>query len=59
MSAAAKYSTESKHLHTPRHGINMPFETPSRPWNGVTMDFVTDLPESMASGYTGILIIVD
>jgi hypothetical protein len=23
------------------------------------MDFVTDLPESMASGYTGILVIVD
>jgi hypothetical protein len=23
------------------------------------MDFVTDLPESMASGYTGILVIAD
>jgi len=37
----------------------MPLETPSRPWEGVTMDFVTDLPDSMASGYTGILVIVD
>jgi len=42
-----------------RHGINMPLETPSRPWEGVTMDFVTDLPEATASGYTGILVIVD
>jgi len=42
-----------------RHGINMPLETPSLPWEGVTMDFVSDLPESTASGYTGILIIVD
>ena len=37
----------------------MLLETPSRPWEGVTMDFVTDLPESTASGYTGILVIVD
>jgi hypothetical protein len=44
--------------HT-RHGINMPLEAPSRPWEGVTMDFVTDLPESTAPGYTWILIIVD
>jgi len=42
-----------------RHGINMPLETPSRPWEGVTIDFVTDLPESTASGYTRILVIVD
>jgi hypothetical protein len=27
-----------------RHGINMPLDAPSRPWEGVTMDFVTDLP---------------
>jgi transposase InsO family protein len=37
----------------------MPLEIPSRPWEGVTMDFVTDLPESMALGYTGIHVIVD
>jgi hypothetical protein len=37
----------------------MPLEIPSRPWEGVMMDFVTDLPESTASGYTGILVIVD
>jgi len=37
----------------------MPLEIPSRPWEGVTMDFVTDLPESTASGYTGILVILD
>jgi hypothetical protein len=44
------------HIH---HGTNMPLTPPSRPWEGVTMDFVTDLPESTASGYTGILVIVD
>jgi len=42
-----------------RHGINLPLEAPSRPWEGVTMDFITDLPESTRSGYTGILVIVD
>jgi hypothetical protein len=42
-----------------RHGTNMPQRPPSRPWKGVTMDFVTDLPESTDSGYTAILVIVD
>jgi hypothetical protein len=37
----------------------MLLEPSSRPWEGVTIDFVTDLPESTASGYTGILVIVD
>jgi len=42
-----------------RYGINMPLEIPSRPWEGLTMAFVTDLPESTASGYTVMLVIVD
>jgi len=42
-----------------RHGTNMPLPPPHQPWEGVTMDFVTDLPESMASAYTGILAIVN
>jgi len=42
-----------------RHGINMPLETPSQTWEGVRMDFVTHLPESTASGYTGIVVIMD
>jgi len=45
-----------RHIH---HGTNMPLTPPSRPWEEVTMDFVTDLPESTASRYTGILVIVD
>jgi len=45
-------------LHT-RHGINMPLKTPSPPWEWVTMDCDTDLPESTASGYTKILVIVN
>jgi len=46
-----------RHTH---HGLNMSLPSPSRPWEGVTLNFVTDLPESTASGYTGgILVIVD
>ena len=44
--------------HT-RHALNMPLKRPSHPWEGVPMDFVTDLPESTTSGYTGILVVVD
>jgi len=49
-------------IKAPRHahqGTNMPLPPPSRPWEAVTMDFFTDLPESTASGYTGIMVIVD
>jgi len=49
-------------IKAPRHAryvLNMPLSPHSHPWEGLTMDFVTDLPESMASGYTGILVIVD
>jgi len=49
-------------IKAPRHAhysTNMPLPPPSWPWEGVTMNFVTDLPESTASGYTGILVIVD
>jgi len=42
-----------------RHGINMPLETPSRPWEGVTMGFITDLRESTVSCYTGIVVGAD
>ena len=48
-------------INAPRHAryaINMPLDAPSRPWEGVTMEFVTDLPESTASSYTGILVIL-
>jgi len=41
------------------HGINMPLPPPFRAWEAVTMDFVTGLPESTASGFTGILVVVD
>jgi hypothetical protein len=49
-------------IKAPRHaryGANMPLPPPYNPWDGITMDFVTDLPESTKSGYTGILVIVD
>jgi len=49
-------------LKAPRHashGLNMPLQPPFRPWEGVTIDFITDLPESTASKYKGILVIVN
>jgi len=45
-----------RHAH---HGTNVPLPPPSRPSEGDTMHFVTDLPETTASGCTGILVIVD
>jgi hypothetical protein len=32
---------------------------PNLTWEGVTTDFVADLPESTASAYTDILVVVD
>jgi len=52
----------SHRIRAPRHSIqriNMLSETASWPWEGVTMYLVTDLPESQASGYTVILVIMD
>ena len=48
-----------KALRNARHGVNMPLPPPLHPWEGITMDFVTDLPESINSGFTGIAVIVD
>ena len=45
-----------RHAH---HGTNIPLPPPSQPWEGVTMDIVTDHPESTPSRYTGIMVIVD
>ena len=50
------------HVKAPRytrHGTMMSLAPPKRPWEGVTMDFVTDLLDSAASEYTEILVIVD
>jgi len=42
-----------------RHGISMTLETPFRLWDSVMMNFITDLPESTALGYTGTPITMD
>ena len=42
-----------------RHAINTHLEAPLSPCEGVMRDFVADLVQSTAWGYTGILIIVD
>jgi hypothetical protein len=41
------------------YGVIITLPRPSCPWYGLTLDFVTDLPESMALGYIMILVIVD
>jgi hypothetical protein len=57
--AGCELSDRMKAARHANHGINMPIEPPNQPWEGVTMDFVTDLPESTASAYAVILVIVD
>jgi len=57
--AGCEVCYQIKAPHQARHRTNMPLPPPHRPWEGVTMDFVTNLPKSTASAYTGILVIVD
>jgi hypothetical protein len=45
-----------RHVH---HGLNMLLQAPSRPWEGVMMHCVTVPPESTASKYTVIIVIVN
>lgn len=46
-----KCSTEKK------QGALQPLPIPSRPWQHITMDFITGLPKSQ--GYSSILVIID
>ena len=44
----------------PRHrpyGLLQPLNVPERPWSSISMDFITDLPES--NGADAILVVVD
>jgi hypothetical protein len=40
-----------------RYGLLQPLEIPYRPWNSISMDFITALPKS--DGFTQIWVIVD
>jgi hypothetical protein len=42
-----------------KYGVNMPIKPLRQPWEGMTIDFVADLPESTATTYTSILVVVD
>jgi transposase InsO family protein len=44
--------------HLP-YGELQPLAAPSKPWESVTMDFITGLPKSGKQGYDTILVIVD
>jgi len=46
-------------LHLARHGVNLLLPPPPQLGQGITMDFVTDLPESTDLGFSIILVIVD
>jgi hypothetical protein len=49
-------------MKAPRHANhrkNVPLPPLSRHWEGVTMDFITHLPQFTTSGYMGILVIID
>jgi len=57
--AGCELCNRIKLLHHTSYRITMPQPPPSRHSEGLTMDFVTNFPVSMASGYPGILGIVD
>ncbi|PHJ26048.1 retrotransposon ty3-gypsy subclass [Cystoisospora suis] len=40
-------------------GLLQPLPVPSRPWQSISMDFVTGLPGSGAQGYDSICVVVD
>jgi hypothetical protein len=42
---------------TPKYGLNLPLPVPSRPWEYISMDFITNLPE--VNGYDAIVTFVD
>ena len=42
--------------HKP-YGLLMPLEVPKKPWESISMDFITDLPKS--NGHDAILVVVD
>jgi len=57
--ASCKLCQRIKEPHLSCYGLNMPLSQPSCPWEGLTMDVITDLPESTASGYIEILVIIE
>ena len=48
---------QNKSARHAKYGLLQPLELPSAPWTSISMDFITELPES--NGYTSIWVIVD
>ena len=42
---------------TPKYGLNLPLPVPNRPWEYISMDFITNLLE--INGYDAIITFVD
>ena len=47
----------SKAVRHEPYGLLQPNEVPDQPWQSITMDFITDLPNS--NGYDTILVVID
>ncbi|CEP11259.1 hypothetical protein [Parasitella parasitica] len=47
----------NKNTHHKPYGLLQPLEIPEKPWVSISMDFITQLPES--ENYTAICVIVD
>jgi len=57
--ASCKMCHWLKAPHHAQYGLIMSPWPSSRPWDKPTMDLIANLPQSMASEYTGILVIFD
>jgi hypothetical protein len=42
-----------------RYGLMQKIENPSRPWDSINMDFITELPPAGDRNYNAVLVIVD
>ena len=49
--------SRSKHSRHMKYGELLPLPVPSKPWKGITCDFIVDLPPS--NGYDALLVFVD
>ena len=48
---------QSKAVQHALYGLLQPNKVPDQPWQSITMDFITDIPES--DGYDTILVVID
>ena len=54
---SCQHCQEDKARRHKRYGLLSPTETPYKPWDDISMDFITDLPAS--EGHTEIWVVID